>query len=173
MHSYVLGLQEVDSTMLMEVGGKGLNLAELSRIEGLRVPDGFCITTEAYKKIVGNNERYNALLNQLITLTLADRDQIQEISGAIRNLIEGDAVQEEIQYEISRWHTRLGDQHAYAIRSSATSRRPAFGFICRPAGYVFEHYRIRFYLTAYKQMLGFTVYGTGSHLPQAKRIRSP
>ena len=36
------------------VGGKGANLGELSRIEGVQVPDGFCLTTEAYKEIVGN-----------------------------------------------------------------------------------------------------------------------
>jgi len=35
MNSYVLGFQEIDKTMLMVVGGKGANLGELSRIEGI------------------------------------------------------------------------------------------------------------------------------------------
>lgn len=50
MNSYVLSFQEIDRHKLMAVGGKGANLGELSRIEGIRVPEGFCITTEAYKK---------------------------------------------------------------------------------------------------------------------------
>lgn len=53
MNSYVLSFQEIDRHKLMAVGGKGANLGELSRIEGIRVPEGFCITTEAYK----NNQR--------------------------------------------------------------------------------------------------------------------
>ncbi len=46
-NSYTLGFQEIDRTMLALVGGKGANLGELSRIEGIRVPEGFCVTTEA------------------------------------------------------------------------------------------------------------------------------
>jgi phosphoenolpyruvate synthase/pyruvate phosphate dikinase len=53
MSSYVLGFQDIDKTKLMVVGGKGANLGELSKIEGIRVPDGFCISTEAFKRIIG------------------------------------------------------------------------------------------------------------------------
>ena len=35
---YVLGLDEIDQTQGALVGGKGANLGELSRIEGIRVP---------------------------------------------------------------------------------------------------------------------------------------
>jgi rifampicin phosphotransferase len=52
MSFYVLGFQEINKTKLMVVGGKGANLGELSKIEGVRVPDGFCITTEAFKRII-------------------------------------------------------------------------------------------------------------------------
>jgi phosphoenolpyruvate synthase/pyruvate phosphate dikinase len=51
--SYILGFQEIDKTKLAIVGGKGANLGELSRIEGIHVPDGFCISTEAFKRIIG------------------------------------------------------------------------------------------------------------------------
>ena len=42
---YVLDLDEIDKTQVALVGGKGANLGELSRIEGIRVPAGFCVTT--------------------------------------------------------------------------------------------------------------------------------
>ena len=57
MSSYVLGFQDIDKKKLMIVGGKGANLGELSRIEGIHVPDGFCITTEAFKRISGIRRR--------------------------------------------------------------------------------------------------------------------
>src|SRR5690349_16628104 len=43
----VLGFDEVDGTQAALVGGKGAALAELSRIDGIRVPPGFCVTTSA------------------------------------------------------------------------------------------------------------------------------
>ena len=52
MSSYVLGFQDIDKTEHRVAGGKGANLGELSRIEGIRVPEGFCISTEAFKGYV-------------------------------------------------------------------------------------------------------------------------
>jgi rifampicin phosphotransferase len=53
MSIYILGFQDIDKTNLMVVGGKGANLEELSKMKGIRVPDGFCISTEAFKSIAG------------------------------------------------------------------------------------------------------------------------
>ncbi len=65
MRSFILELQEIDKTQSALVGGKAANLGELSGINGLRVPEGFCVTTEAYKEIIRNNARFNSLLDQL------------------------------------------------------------------------------------------------------------
>src|SRR5512135_3714864 len=102
MSSYVLGFQEIDKTKLMVVGGKGANLGELSRIEGIRVPDGFCISTAAFKRIVGETPSINELLDKLALLKLADRDKIGELSGEIRRVIEGLAIPEDIDEDITR-----------------------------------------------------------------------
>ena len=64
MSEYVLGFQAIDRTKLMLVGGKGANLGELSRIEGIRVPDGFCISTEAFKRLVAEAPSLNAMLDR-------------------------------------------------------------------------------------------------------------
>jgi rifampicin phosphotransferase len=45
---YVLGLEEIDKTQAGLAGGKGGHLGEVSRIDGIRVPAGFCVTTDAY-----------------------------------------------------------------------------------------------------------------------------
>ncbi|MCB0230913.1 MAG: hypothetical protein KDH08_07530, partial [Anaerolineae bacterium] len=70
MTSYLLGFRDIDQTMLKEVGGKGASLGELSRIEGISVPDGFCISTEAYKRTVREAASIDELLDQLSLLTV-------------------------------------------------------------------------------------------------------
>ncbi|HYF77374.1 MAG TPA: phosphoenolpyruvate synthase [Symbiobacteriaceae bacterium] len=118
---HVLDLQEIDRTKQMVVGGKAANLGELSRIAGVRVPDGFCVTTEAYKKTVGQHDEYQALLEQLSLLKVDDREKVAEISGKIRRLIEGIEIARDIAHEIMGHLAKLGEEKAYAVRSSATS----------------------------------------------------
>src|SRR5450631_1504875 len=89
MSSFVLGFQDIDKTKLMLVGGKGASLGELSRIEGICVPDGFCISTEAFKRIIGETSSLHELLDQVSLLKVEDRDQIGGLSCEIRSVIEG------------------------------------------------------------------------------------
>ncbi|WNG40033.1 phosphoenolpyruvate synthase [Archangium violaceum] len=121
MGSYVLGFQDLDKTKRMVVGGKGANLGELSKIDGIRVPDGFCISTEAFKRIIGEISSIGDLLDQLSLLKAEDRDKISNLSGEIRSAIEGEAIPEDILEDITRLLSRLGEENAYAIRSSATA----------------------------------------------------
>lgn len=121
MGSYALGFQDLDKAKRMVVGGKGANLGELSKIEGIRVPDGFCVSTEAFKRIIGEIPSIGGLLEQLSLLKAEDRDEIGRLSGEIRGAIEGVAIPEEILEDITRLLSRLGEEDAYAIRSSATA----------------------------------------------------
>ena len=121
MGSYVLGLPDIDKTKVLVVGGKGANLGELSRIKEIRVPDGFCISTEAFTRIIGETPSLNQMLDQLSLLKVEDRDKIGELSGEIRGVIEGIAIPEDINEEITRFLSRLGENNAYAVRSSATA----------------------------------------------------
>lgn len=121
MSSIVLDFQDIEKTKLMVVGGKGANLGELSKIEGIRVPDGFCISTEAYKRIIGETPSISELLDQLSLLKVEDRDKIGELSGEIRRIIEGIAIPQDINEEVTRLLFRLDEKKAYAVRSSATA----------------------------------------------------
>ncbi|MHB8075611.1 phosphoenolpyruvate synthase [Desulfosporosinus fructosivorans] len=121
MSSFVLGFQDIDKTKLMIVGGKGANLGELCKIAGIRVPDGFCISTEAFKRILGETSSINELIDQLSLLKVEDRDKIAELSGEIRRVIEGIAIPQGIIEEITLLLSRLDEKNAYAVRSSATA----------------------------------------------------
>ena len=85
MSSLVLGFQEIKKTQLFLVGGKGLNLGKLSNIQGIHVPEGFCVTTVSYQKALDQNETYQVLLDQLTPLKVEDRNQIGEIGRDPRN----------------------------------------------------------------------------------------
>jgi rifampicin phosphotransferase len=119
--SYILGFQEIDRTMLSVVGGKGANLGELSKVEGIDVPEGFCISTEAFKRIMGESSSINKLLDQLSRLRVGDRDKIRELSAEIRGVIEAIVIPQDINDEITDFLFRLGDKTTYAVRSSATA----------------------------------------------------
>ncbi|HTK08311.1 MAG TPA: phosphoenolpyruvate synthase [Ktedonobacteraceae bacterium] len=121
MSSFVPGFRDIDRTKLMVVGGKGANLGELSRIEGIHVPDGFCLSTEAFQRSIGETSSIHELLDQLSLLKVEDRDKIAELSGEIRSVIEGIAIPADIQEEIARHLSRLDEKNAYAVRSSATA----------------------------------------------------
>ncbi|MCY1064611.1 phosphoenolpyruvate synthase [Nannocystis sp. RBIL2] len=117
----VLGLEEVDRTKAKVVGGKGANLGELARLAGIRVPAGFCVTTEAFQRIVGDAPPIGALLDRLSSLAASDRDTIRELSGELRRIIEATAIPDDLRDAISQALSRLGADDAYAVRSSATA----------------------------------------------------
>ncbi|PYQ68369.1 MAG: phosphoenolpyruvate synthase [Acidobacteria bacterium] len=121
MRAYVLGFQEVDRTDVGVVGGKGASLGELSRLEGVRVPDGFCVSTAAFKRVLGAAPAIGGLLDRLALLKVEDREAIRELAAAIRGIIEGIAIPEDVQEAIIRFLARLGEREAYAVRSSATA----------------------------------------------------
>jgi phosphoenolpyruvate synthase/pyruvate phosphate dikinase len=121
MSSYVLSFQNIDKTKITVVGGKGANLGELSRIEEILVPNGFCISTEAFRKIIAETPSINKLLDQLSLLKVEEQDKIREVSGEIRKIIEGISIPEDLDEAIARFLSRLGEKTAYAIRSSATA----------------------------------------------------
>lgn len=121
MSSLVLGFQEMEKTQLMVVGGKGLILGELSKIEGIQVPEGFCVTTVGFQKAIEQNETYHALLDQLTMLKVEDRDQIAEISGKIREILIKAEIPSDVVKAVAYNISRFGEEHAYAVRSSATA----------------------------------------------------
>lgn len=121
MNSYVLSFQEIDKTKISMVGGKGANLGELSKAQGIIVPEGFCVTTEAYKKITGNNQELNGLLDEMSHLRVEDRGKVGEISKKVRKVIERISISKDLAEEIAGYLTKFGEKDAYAVRSSATA----------------------------------------------------
>ncbi|HEY6038577.1 MAG TPA: rifamycin-inactivating phosphotransferase, partial [Kofleriaceae bacterium] len=100
--SYVVGFHDLAATQVAAVGGKGARLAALSRIAGVRVPPGFCVTTEAF----------DAALPALDDRLTPD---------ALRAEIEATAIPPAVAAAITGALAELGEAAAYAVRSSATA----------------------------------------------------
>ncbi|WP_405805662.1 rifamycin-inactivating phosphotransferase [Streptomyces sp. NBC_01187] len=121
IEQYVLDLQEADETQVAVVGGKGAHLGGLSRIEGIHVPGGFCVTTDAFRRIMAEAPSIDDRLDQLSRLNPDDREAVRTLSAEIRRTIEGIAIPDDLAAAITRALGPLGEQAAYAVRSSATA----------------------------------------------------
>ena len=77
MSRYALDFSKIDQTHLAMVGGKGANLGELSRIQGIRVPPGFCVTTDAFQRMMANAPSIDDWLDRLSRLKLEEREAIR------------------------------------------------------------------------------------------------
>lgn len=116
----VRDLAEIASTDLPVVGGKAANLGELTRIDGIRVPAGFCVTTDALTQVLRSSASINELLTQLTSASPDDRRATVEICAEIRQIIEHATIPNDVESEITAAIQRLGEP-AYAVRSSATA----------------------------------------------------
>jgi len=120
----VLGFEEIDQTMVAVVGGKGANLGELSRLGGVRVPPGFCVTAGAFRRITAEVPAFDAGLARLSGLKLDDRVAMAAVSAELRHVLEGLALPESLSaaiFEALAALAELGEQAAFAVRSSATA----------------------------------------------------
>jgi phosphoenolpyruvate synthase/pyruvate phosphate dikinase len=118
---YVLGFEQIDGLKLAVAGGKGANLGELSRVSGVRVPDGFCVTTNAYAEVLRCSGDLVALLERLSQVGAGDAEGARVLGVRIRNAIEVAPIPAGVAGEIGSHLDALGDRGAYAVRSSATA----------------------------------------------------
>ena len=88
---FIKHFSEIDDEDLSRVGGKGLNLGKLTRA-GFRVPQGFCVTTDAYLFSVQGLSGQNAdsikdlvLAPELVSEIHAAHEKLQTTTVAVRS----------------------------------------------------------------------------------------
>ena len=87
MSSDVLGFDEIDLAQRPLVGGKAAALGELTRIDGVRVPPGCCVTTDAFRRVMPDVPGIAPRLDRLGRLRHDDREAIGTLSAGIRRAI--------------------------------------------------------------------------------------
>ena len=118
--SYVVDIPVTDRTQATLVGGKGALLGELSRIDGISVPVGFCVTTDAFRRTLAAAPSFRDRLDRLSRLAPDDREAIRALSAVVRDAVRASAIPGEVGVAIAGRVTRLGAHAACAVRSSAT-----------------------------------------------------
>ena len=129
MGSYVLEFSEIDQAQTAFVGGKGARLGKLARIDGIDVPTGFCVTTEAFDRTVASLPSIGEHLAHLGRGRPDDREAISSRGAEVRRLLHGVALPDDVRSEVIDALDRLGAGVPCAVRSSATAEDlPAASF---------------------------------------------
>jgi len=117
---YVLPLAD-PGAMLETVGGKGASLSRLVA-DGLPVPDGFHVTTAAYRRFVIDNNLQPGILAALETVDVAQPDTLDAASRTIGELFSKAQTPPNVASAIALAYASLaGTNPAVAVRSSATA----------------------------------------------------
>ena len=118
-----LGLADVDS-----VGGKNASLGEMVQHlskAGVRVPDGFATTAEAYRRFLAHEGLVDIINDLLGSLDVEDTRALAEVGGRIREAVEQQPFPADLEADIRAAYERLvgdhGDEVSFAVRSSATA----------------------------------------------------
>jgi len=121
----LLDLRRINSGMLGLVGGKGANLGELLSA-GIPVPEGFCLTTAAYRRAIGAPD---SLLPPLAGVhaelaaggaTLGS-GQIDELAATARAAILAAPIPAAVSAAVEQAYRAMGTDVPVAVRSSATA----------------------------------------------------
>ncbi|HET9516840.1 MAG TPA: phosphoenolpyruvate synthase [Actinoplanes sp.] len=120
MSTYTVSLSEVGKDSIALVGGKGANLGELLRA-GQSVPDGFCVTTSAFRAFTDAAPGFDDLCVRLGKLDVDDAASVSQSGTEVRDLLQHLPMPLAVEQELLRAWRGLGGEHAYAVRSSATA----------------------------------------------------
>jgi pyruvate,water dikinase len=125
---YVKRFAELGLDAVPEVGGKNASLGEMVRElrdRGVKVPNGFATTAEAYRRFLAENGLDQAIQERLRRLDPSDTRALAETGATIRGWIEAarlpDALVAEIEAAYDELCAEYGTDTDVAIRSSATA----------------------------------------------------
>lgn len=117
-HRPVVGLEDPEAAEPPVTGGKGATLARLLDA-GFRVPNGFCVTTDAYRLLVENGA-LEADVAALGSLEPGDTDAVAAASKRLRERIRGRKVPKPLKKAL-REALEASTADRFAVRSSATA----------------------------------------------------
>ncbi len=117
----VLGLADIEASMIDTVGGKAANLGIMTAA-GLPVPTGFCVTTHAYRDVVA--DRLDQLIDQLTESS--NPEALGRVADQARSKVLAAPVSDELRQTIVGHYRALGEEVPVAVRSSATAEDLAY-----------------------------------------------
>ncbi len=137
--SFIAPFSEITKDTIDRFGGKNANLGELKNRVGLPVPEGFAISSYAFKKFMEHNGFLSRINEELSAISIRDYDGLAGASGRIRqSVLDGDIpadLREAIgkaaeNLESSVRNTRPDDNYVFrvSVRSSALHEDTEYSF---------------------------------------------
>ena len=168
---FVIPFSQLRMTDVDIVGGKNASLGELlSQLTeaGIRVPDGFATTAEAFRVFLKEGGLDKRIEDRLSKLDVDDVKELAKAGAEIREWIEKAPFPAQLEKEIREHYEWLkGDQKeiSVAVRSSATAED-----LCRPAGNLPERRRSRTSVRKNEGSIRFSLQRPCDLLPRSQRL---
>jgi len=125
---YIKNLSELSNDKVALVGGKNASLGEMFNQlapKGIKIPDGFATTAEAYWLFLDENNIRVKLTDLMNKIDLKEFSNLKEIGSEARSLVLNAVIPEQIANEIKSAYRNLYAEHKIeievAVRSSATA----------------------------------------------------
>ena len=125
---YVRWFRDIKIEDVALVGGKNASLGEMYREltrQGVRIPNGFAVTTEAYWHVVNSGGIVGKLEESMAGLDKANVADLAKRGKKARDLILGAGIPDDLWDEIRLSYDRLCEEYGpdtdVAVRSSATA----------------------------------------------------
>ncbi len=127
-YKYIRLFEELGSDDVSVVGGKNASLGEMIRAlkkRGIRVPDGFATTAEAYREYIDHNDIGGKTADKLKSLK-SDNSNLDKVGKAIRMMFKNGEFPDETAEEIRSAYADMSRRYnkeevGVAVRSSATA----------------------------------------------------
>jgi len=116
----ILPFSEIRAADLPLVGGKGANLGELANA-GFPIPDGFCLTVEAFQHFMDTCPDQEGIYAELDALETNDVTATRQAGDRIRRTLLDVAIPNAVAAATRQAWQALGTRRAFAVRSSATA----------------------------------------------------
>ncbi len=128
MSQNVKWFNEIGIADVAEVGGKNASLGEMYQnltSEGVRVPNGFAVTSGAYVHLLDANDAWKELHEQLDNLDVTSVDALQTAGKKCRDIVYNCEIPADLKSDILSAYEKLkeeyGENLSVAVRSSATA----------------------------------------------------
>jgi pyruvate,water dikinase len=126
--SYIRWFNDIGIDDVPLVGGKNASLGEMYQnltAKGVRVPNGFAVTAEAYRYVLDHNNAWQPLHEALDGLAPDNIKDLQARGEKARAIVYACELPDDLKAEISTAYAGLkqqyGEETSLAVRSSATA----------------------------------------------------
>lgn len=123
---YAIPFKDIRNKDIAIVGGKNASLGEMIHELGplgIRIPDGFATTAEAFRLFLNENKLTDSLKGELKRLDTKTLNNLPEIGKACRKLMLSGKIPDAVKKDVLSAFKELnqGQNLSFAVRSSATA----------------------------------------------------